>query len=63
MIKVNPANKNLPMLTYQKRKKCSYCGREHEIKREKCLAFGKILANCLKKELFSSSMQIQKEKR
>ena len=30
--------------------KCSYCGREHEIKREKCPAFENTGTNCLKKK-------------
>ena len=46
----------------KKIKKCSYCGRENEIKKEKCPAFGKMCTNCFKKR-FSSSMQIPKEKR
>ena len=46
----------------KKIKRCSYCGREHEIKRKKCPAFAKICANCIKK-IFSNSIQIQKEKR
>ena len=29
--------------------KCSYCGHEHEIKREKCPAFGMTCTNCFKK--------------
>ena len=32
-------------------------------KREKCPEFGNSCTNCLKKEPFSCSMQIQKEKR
>ena len=32
--------------------KCSYYGREHEIKRGKCPGFGKTCINCLKKNHF-----------
>ena len=38
-----------------------YCGCEHEMKKEKCPAFGKTCTNCLKEPL-SNSMHIQEEK-
>ena len=54
MIKVNPVNKYSPILTcYKKILKCSYCGREHEIKKEKSPAFGKTCTSCLKRTIFN----------
>ena len=38
----------------KKIKICLYCGREHEIKREKCPAFGMTWTNCLKKDHFQA---------
>ena len=47
----------------KKIKKCSYFGREREIKREKVSKIWENLYKLLKKEPFSSIMQIPKEKR
>ena len=41
--------------------KCLYCGREHEIKREKCPAFGKTCTNCLKKNHFQAVCKFKKK--
>ena len=41
--------------------KFSYCGREHEIKREKCPAFGKTCTNCLKKNHFQAICKFKKK--
>ena len=45
----------------KKIKKCSYCGYEHKIKREKCVAFGKTCANCLKKNHFQAVCKFKKK--
>ena len=41
--------------------KCSYCGREHEIKREKRPAFGKTCTNCLRKNNFQAVCKFKKK--
>ena len=49
--------------TYMLKKilKCSYCEHEHEIKREKCPAFGKTCTTCLKKNYFQVVCKFQKK--
>ena len=42
-------------------KKYSYSGREHEIKREKCLAFEKTCTNWLKKKHFQAVYKFKKK--
>ena len=59
MIKVNIANKYSPIITCLK--KCSYCRSEHEIKREKCPAFGKTCTNCLQKNHFQAVWKFKKQ--
>ena len=38
-----------------------YCGCKHEIKREKCLAFGKTCTNCLKKNHYEVVCKFKKK--
>ena len=45
----------------KKFKKCSYCGREHEIKMGKCSAFGKTCTNCLTKNHFQAVCKFKKK--
>ena len=42
-------------------KKCSYWERKHEIKKEKCSAFGKTCTNCLKKNHFQAVYKFKKK--
>ena len=44
----------------KKIKKCSYFGREHEIKREKCPALGKTCTNCLKRTIFKQYANLKR---
>ena len=36
------------------KRKCKFCGREHEMKKEACPAFGKICRKCFKKNHFAN---------
>ena len=46
--------------TIKKTRRCSFCGYEHERKKEKCPAYGKTCANCLNKNHFQTVCKFKK---
>ena len=45
----------------KKAKKCSYCGRKYDLKREKCPAFEKTCTNCFKQNHFQAVCKLKKK--